>query len=287
MDYNRRIPQWDVHRATRKEVVMQRTLVRAASVALAFLLSLTGAVALEQVEEGIYRLDFSRVDDLLTVRNHPDLAVLILEEKDRKAVSDAHMKVLRGWVEAGGILWVAGDGLESALPQGIVPFRLDRFDYVKSSTGKRGGELVVRGISPRLVIADHPLTAGINQLYLFARYRFDGTLRAEPLVTMTDTGGNTGMVLAALPVARGYVVLDGTAREGRLMFGRLPGFSPKRPNSLKQDAGWNAYDWPKLRINARDLARQALAREGDGEAVGAARGGGPAGAPFDPAAPGR
>jgi hypothetical protein len=66
-------------------------------------------------------------------------------------------------------------------------------------------------------------------------------------------------VLIALPVGRGFMILDGTARKGHLLFRRLKGFDAAHPNSLKQDSGWNSYDWDKLRVNARDHARQALA----------------------------
>jgi len=161
-------------------------------------------------------------------------------------------------VESGGVLWVAGDGLESSLAQTVAPFLFESFDFVRSSSGNRGGELIVKGLSPRMTITDHELTAGVSQLYLFARSKFDGTERAEPLVKMGDSAGNSGWVLVAVPVGRGFVVLDGTARKKRWFFRRLRGFDEAHPNSLEQDSGWNGYDWDKLRGNAKDHARQAL-----------------------------
>jgi hypothetical protein len=221
------------------------------------------SAALEEIEPGIYRVDWKSIDDLLTIRSHADLDVLVLEDDNTTNISDAHMKLLRQWVESGGVLWVAGDGLKSSLAQTVAPFRLESFDFVRSSSGHRGGELIVKGLSPRMTIADHALTEGVGQLYLFARSRFDGTERAEPLVRMGDTAGNSGWVLVAIRVGRGYMILDGTARKEPWLFRRLEGFDKAHPNSLKQDSGWNSYDWDELRINARDHARRSLAG-GDG-----------------------
>jgi hypothetical protein len=248
---------------------MRTRSVRSLLIAGALLTLFAGsASALEKMAEGVFRLDFDRIDDLLMLPRHPDVAVLIVEDSAPRAVSDAHIKVVRQWVESGGVVWVAGDGLESAVAGNLAPFQMSRFDYVKASTGKRGGELVVRGVSPRLRIADHALTVGVDQLYLFARHKFDGTQRAEPLVEMTDTEGNHGLVLAAVPIGHGYLVLDGTARKNRMLFGRLPGFDPKHPNRLKQDSGWNGYDWDRLQANALEHARQALRTGETGAPVG-------------------
>ncbi len=82
---------------------------------------------------------------------------------------------------------------------------------------------------------------------------------AQSLVEMTDDQGNHGLVLAAVPVGRGWVVLDGTARSRRrLPFGRLPGFDPDHPNALKSDGVWRSYDWPKLLANAKEGATESL-----------------------------
>ncbi len=237
----------------------QRILVPLLFVCVLAMLGTSPAAAFEKIDPGIYRINWKTIDDLLTIRSQVDLDVLVLETKKTRSISDAHLKLLREWVESGGVLWVAGDGLESSLAQTVAPFRSESFDFVRSSSGNRGGELIVKGLSPRMTIADQALTAGVNQLYLFARSKFDGTERAEPLVQMGDTAGNSGWVLAAVPVGRGYLVLDGTARNEHWIFRRLKGFDEDHPNSLKQDAGWNSYDWDKLRANAREHARQALA----------------------------
>jgi hypothetical protein len=238
----------------------KRILVPVLFVSVLAMLGASPSAAFEKIDPGIYRIDWKTIDDLMTIRSHEDLNVIVLEDnKTTKSISDAHMKLLREWVESGGVLWVAGDGLESSLAQTVAPFRFEPFDFVRSSSGNRGGELIVKGLSPRMTIADHALTAGASQLYLFARSKFDGTQRAEPLVQMGDTAGNSGWVLIALPVGRGFMILDGTARKGHLLFRRLKGFDAAHPNSLKQDSGWNSYDWDKLRVNARDHARQALA----------------------------
>jgi hypothetical protein len=112
-------------------------------------------------------------------------------------------------------------------------------------------ELVVRGASERLRIHDHPLTEGVEQLYVFPRYRFDGTLHAQPILEMTDTRGNHGIVIAAVPIDQGLVVLDGTARRERTFFGRLPEFDASNPNAVRDGEGWNSYDWSRLVDNAR------------------------------------
>jgi hypothetical protein len=217
------------------------------------------STAFEKIDPGIYRVDWKTIDDLLTIRSQADLNILVLEDNNTKNISDAHMKLLRQWVESGGFLWVAGDGLKSSLAQTVAPFRSEAFDFVRSSSGNRGGELIVKGLSPRMTIADHALTAGVSQLYLFARSRFDGTERADPLVQMGDSAGNSGWVLVAVPVGRGFMILDGTARKGHWLFRRLKGFNEDHPNSLKQESVRNSYDWERLRLNALDHARQALA----------------------------
>jgi hypothetical protein len=118
---------------------------------------------------------------------------------------------------------------------------------------------VVRGESPRLVIHDLPLTRDVQQLYLFPRHRMNGTKDVLPIVEMTDEQGNQGLVLAAVSLGRGLVVLDGTARSRRrLPFGRLPGFNPDHPNSLKQDGVWRSYDWPRLLANAKERGAESL-----------------------------
>ncbi|HEX5043694.1 MAG TPA: hypothetical protein VFV75_12360 [Candidatus Polarisedimenticolaceae bacterium] len=216
--------------------------------------------AFERIESGIYRIDGKTADGLLTLRDQPDLDVLVLESnKKQKNISDAHMKLLRQWVEAGGVLWVAGEGLENPLAQAVAPFRFESFDFVRSSSGKRGGELIVKGLSPRMSIADHEFTADVSQLYLFARSKFDGTAQAEPLVKMGDTSGNSGWVVVAIPVGRGFMILDGTARDKHWLFRRLKGFDEDHPNCLEQDSNWNCYDWEQMRVNARDHSNQALA----------------------------
>ena len=230
------------------------------------LLGASPAAAMTEVEEGVYLINGEAIDELLTIRDDANVDVLVLEDNKTKSISDAHMKTLRQWVESGGVLWVAGDGLENSLAHTVAPFRSEKFDFIRSSSGNRGGELIVKGLSPRMTISDHELTADVSQLYLFARSKFDGTERAEPLVQMGDSAGNSGWVLVAVPVGRGYMVLDGTARKGRWIFRKLKGFDKDHPNSLKQDSGWNSYDWGTLRVNARNRARQQQA-----EAVDAGR----------------
>ena len=245
----------------------KRILVPALFVGVLAMLGASPSAALEMIDRGIYRIDWKTIDDLLAIRSHADLNVLVLEDNKTKSISDAHMKLLRQWVESGGVLWVAGDGLESSLAQTVAPFRSESFDFVRSSSGNRGGELIVKGVSPRMTIADHALTNDVSQLYLFARSKFDGTERAEPLVQMGDSAGNSGWVLAAVQVGRGYMILDGTARKERWLFRRLKGFDKAHLNSLKQDSGWNSYDWDTLQVNARDHALEALAGEERSQAL--------------------
>jgi hypothetical protein len=243
---------------TKEKTMNKRSLAFGLFGCVLAMLGASPSAALEEISPGIYRIDGKTTDDLLSLQSRADLNVLVLEDNKTNSVSDAHLNLLRQWVESGGVLWVAGDGLESSLAQGVAPFRSAAFDYVRSSSGNRGGELIVKGLSPRMAIADHELTAGVSQLYLFARSKFDGTERAESLVQMGDTAGNSGWVLVAVPAGRGFMILDGTARKGQWLFRRLKGFDKAHPNSLKQDSGWNSYDWDRLRINARDHALQSL-----------------------------
>lgn len=240
-----------------------RAVITVLSVCLLAPLGVSPAFAFEEIRPGVYRSDWRTIDDLLTIGDQAELSVLVLEDNKTKSVSDAHMGALRQWVESGGVLWVAGDGLESSLARAVAPFRTESFDFVRSTSGKRGGELIVKGLSPRMTIFDGPFTADVSRLYLFARSKFNGTARSEPLVQMGDSEGNSGWVLAAVPIGRGFVILDGTARKGRWLFRRLKGFNEDHPNSLKQGSIWNSYDWGALQDNVRDWARRAS--DGDDE----------------------
>ena len=224
------------------------------------------ARGLEQLDYGIYRLDFKQIDDLLQLDTTSVIRVLVVERQDSKAISGSHVAITRKWVESGGVLWAVGDGLRSTLAQQIARFTTSDFGFKKAGSTKTGGELVVRGASPKLVIRDHALTAGVDQLYLFPHHRFDGTTGAEPLVDMTDSKGNQGIVLAAVRVGSGLVVLDGTARTkgGFLSIGGMPGFDPAHPNATHQSGTWNNYDWSRLMANARSHADSALAPTASG-----------------------
>src|SRR5678816_740244 len=142
--------------------------------------------------------------------------------------------------------------------QRVAPYKMDSYSYEKTSTGNKGGELLVKDASPRLQIGNHAFTTGVTQLYVFPRYKFDGTLNAAPLIEMTDTRGKHGLILAAIPVGKGYLLLDGTAREGHPLFGRMSGFKDDHPNSIKQGKTWNSYDWPLMLENVRSMAEEAL-----------------------------
>ena len=235
--------------------MLKKIVLGAVLGAVLMVVAISSSFALTKVSDGVFRLKSDQMDDLVGLENMPEVEVLLLEEKSPKAVSDSHIKLTRTWVEAGGVLWVTGDALESPIARGIAPFRVTRFDYKRTSTGNRGGELIVKDASPRLIIHDHALTDAVTQLYLFARYKFDGTQNAEPLVEMTDTQGNHGLVIEAIPVGKGFLVLDGTARKARMLFGRLPGFDPARPNSLEQDGTWSSYDWDRMTANALAYAQ--------------------------------
>jgi len=226
----------------------------------------TPASGFDKLDSGIYRLDFKKIDDLLQLDTTSVVRVLVVEQRDPKTNSGSLVAITRKWVEAGGVLWAADDGLKSTLVQQIARFNTSEFSFKKAGTHNTGGELVVRDASPSLVIRDHALTAGVNQLYLFPRYRFDGTTGAEPLVEMTDSKGNEGIVLAVVHVGSGLVVLDGTARSqgGHFFLGQMPGFNSAHPNSVKQDATWNNYDWSRLMVNARSYADSTLAPTASG-----------------------
>ena len=237
---------------------MVRILDVGAVLLAASVASVATAGGLILVEPGVYRVDFADVDAVLGLGQRSDVRLLVVEDSEPKRVSDAHVTMVRDWVTKGGVLWAAEDGLKSVFVAKLARPEVRRFDYKKTGTGKRGGELVVRGESSRLVIHDLPLARDVRQLYLYPKYRFDGTPDTQPLVEMTDEQGNHGLVLALVPVGRGLVVLDGTARSRRkLPFGRLPGFDPDHPNAVRQEGVWRSYDWPKLLGNARERAAEA------------------------------
>jgi hypothetical protein len=215
--------------------------------------------------EGVYRFGSKNLDPLLHLDRYPDLRVLLLSDLP-DTISEAHIKYIKRWVQDGGVLWVEGRAASSPALEEITPIRRGDFGFKKTATDARGGELVVRDVSPKLVIADHELTDGVQQLYVFPRFKFDGTQNAQPLLQMTGTDGSSGTVIAAVPVGRGYVVLDGTARENRFLFGRIRGFDADHPNAVEQNGGWNSYDWGKLVANADHHAtRELAASRGQGE----------------------
>jgi len=208
--------------------------------------------ALGQVIEGVYRLPSDRIDQLLSLDSLPGLRVLIIDESAPKKFSDAHSQAVRDWIERGGVVWAEGKGVETTLLSQIASIVVKNYDYHKSGTGKRGGELVVRGSSPNLVIGDHLLTEGVQQLYVFPRRTFDGTRNALPILEMTDEKGKHGLVIAAMSIGRGLLILDGTSRKQRRIFHRIPDFDENHPNAVNRDGtAWNSYDWPKLLENAK------------------------------------
>jgi len=215
--------------------------------------------------EGVERLEGRWSLDQL-VEDGVEASVLVVDSNlDSRDVSEVHLQKLREWIQAGGVLWVAGGGLESDFVQRLSRFDMDDFTFQKAATGRAGGELIVRGASPRMRIHDHPLTEGVDRLYLYPRYGFGAAEGIVPLVEMTDTDGEHGVVLAARPIGEGYVVLDGTVRETRT-FRRMPGFDPNHPNAELTDAGWRTYDWPMLFDNAVEVAQRSLGDERFAEA---------------------
>jgi len=206
------------------------------------------------VAEGIYRLQPRRIDQLLLFDSLPGLRVLIIDESAPEKFSDSHIQALKEWIERGGVLWAEEKGVETRILAQIAPVVVRNYEYHKSGTGKKGGELVVRGGSPNLVIGDHPLTEGVQQLYVFPRRTFDGTRDAAPILEMTDQKGKHGLVIAALSIGRGLLVLDGTSRKQRRIFHRIPDFDEDHPNAVNRTGSWNSYDWPKLLANAKNLS---------------------------------
>jgi hypothetical protein len=211
--------------------------------------SVSTAIAFQQVTDGMFRLDFDRPDDLLLVRDIPDVHVLVLSAEHAETISDIHLQRLRDWIQGGGVLWVEGEGLDSGLVRALAPIKVHDFDFSKTTGENTGGELIVKGALPQHVIHDHPLTEGVKQLYLYPQRQFSGTPKLEPLVEMTPPGGNRGVILGAVPVGRGWIVLDGTARFMRHAwwpFGRKHGFDEDHPNAVRLGDRWNSYDWDRL-----------------------------------------
>lgn len=208
------------------------------------------AGALERVREGIYRYDSATPDDLLTLSENPDVRVLIVDDERPKVLTEAHLTLARDWVRSGGVLWAVADGLESAVTKRLAPFEVRDFDYRRPTDGKRGGDLILRGVSSRLKLGDGPLMRGVDRLYVFPRRAFGGTADARPMVEMTDTRGRHGLVMASVEVGDGLLVLDGTARDEHFLFGKLAGFDEDHPNALERDGEWNSYDWDAVLENA-------------------------------------
>ena len=69
-----------------------------------------------------------------------------------------------------------------------------------SSVAVGTNDALLMAVSARspLTIVDGPFTAEVSPLYLFARSKFDGTARAEPLVQTGDSEGKGGRLLATV-----------------------------------------------------------------------------------------
>jgi hypothetical protein len=230
--------------------------------ALGLVAAAAPARALIQVSDGVWAIDPKHIDDVLNIRDRGDVGVLIVADKEPQNFSAPHLKAVRDWVDAGGVLWIQGRGLESTIARDLAQPKVASFDYTKPTTGKKGGELITRDDSTVATFADHPFLEGVQKLYLFPAERFNDTPNATPLVQMKDSKGNNNVVLAAVPVGVGWVVLDGTLREdGVLPFSRVPGFNPRYPNATKQGGDWVSYDWDKIRDNARRVAVASLSND--------------------------
>jgi hypothetical protein len=76
----------------------------------------------------------------------------------------------------------------------------------------------------------------VEQLYLYPQRDFTGTPKVQALVEMTNPEGERGVILGAVPYGKGWIVLDGTARETRRAwwpFGRSKGFDEDHPNAVR------------------------------------------------------
>jgi hypothetical protein len=215
---------------------------------------------LEKVEEGVYSMPPGSADEVLNLDKYQDLRVLIIPG-DVPQISDAHMASLRDWIAKGGTVWIEEPAMQNASLRLLAPFQQQDFHFKKTS-GEHGGELVVRDKVDRLKINDDPLTEGVDQLYVYPRYSFDGTPGLKPLLEMTDVEGHHGTVIGAVKVGEGRVILDGTARtEAKTLGSKIAGFDVNHPNAIQQGNQWNSYDWDKLLANARDLAERAMGQE--------------------------
>jgi hypothetical protein len=173
-----------------------------------------------------------------------------------------HLIKLRDWIERGGALWVEGQGVKSGVLGSLIPVEVLDFDFHKTTGESSGGELIVKDALPQHVIHDHPLTEGVQRLHLYPQRSFAGTPKLEPLVEMTNPEGVRAVVLGAVPYGKGWIVLDGTAREKRRAwwpFGRSRGFDEDHPNAIRLGDRWNAYDWDRLLHSTVQAAEATLA----------------------------
>jgi len=224
-------------------------------------LTFSSTLAFQQVTEGMFRVEFERPDDILLLNDIPQVHVIVVSGDDASSLSEVHLMKLRDWMARGGVLWVEGRGLESGLADAFVSVQNRSFSFRKD-TGDSAGELIVKGALPQHMIHDHPLTAGVEQLYLYPQRDFTGTPKLQPLVEMTNPEGDRGVILGAVPYGKGWIVLDGTARETRRAwwpFGRSKGFDEDHPNAVRLGDRWNAYDWDRLLRNTSQVAQETMA----------------------------
>lgn len=219
------------------------------------------ALAFQQVTQGTFRVDFQSPDDLLLLDDIAEVHVIVLGGEDASSLSQIHLMKLRDWIARGGVMWAEGRGLESGVVEAFIPME-DRSFAFRKNEGEGAGELIVKGALPQHVIHDHPLTRGVEQLYLYPQRDFTGTPKLQPLVEMTSPEGERGVILGAVPYGKGWIVLDGTARETRRAwwpFGRSKGFDEDHPNAVRLGERWNAYDWDRLLRSTAEAAQQTLA----------------------------
>lgn len=124
-------------------------------------------------DNGVLTLEMVHIDDLLYLDEAPALRIVEITNPGKAEVSSAHLTLLERWVESGGALWFHGRGFESSLWPEVNPgIDLYYTELIKESgakmDGRNGdvGELFVRDLLPSINIADHPVTEGIERLYV-------------------------------------------------------------------------------------------------------------------------
>ena len=176
-------------------------------------------------ESGVLTLNFEYIDDLLFLDKVPSIRIIEITYGTYKGVSSAHLALLLRWVNSGGIIWINQEGFNSALFKKVNPGILFKEVIVKKESGatfsQDTGELFVKGLLPQISIANHPITEGVNMLYISPYSKeFVATIMTEPkikIVPIISFKSSEDGLLIDSSVKKDGLLIDSTGKKDSLL----------------------------------------------------------------------